>query len=305
MDENIIQEGDFVEKSRVYLVSTGDRGAGARRCLEYIGLPDYEGKSVYVKPNFNTADPAPGSTHNDVLAALLAYVRAADPKKITLGERSGPADVAQVFAQKGIGALCEKYGAEFLNLETLKGEEWVKFERPDLHWPDGFEVPRALLQADAVVGTCCLKTHGFGGIYSNSLKLAVGLVPKDFPKLHGSPDIRKMIAEINLAYTPEFVLSDAVEVFTDGGPMEGTRRRADIMFIGTDRVALDAVGVAILKSLGSNSAIMDTPIFAQEQIARAVELGLGVSSPEGIELVTDDPAGAEAAERLRGILSAG
>jgi uncharacterized protein (DUF362 family) len=292
-------------KTKVYLVSTGDRGIGARRCLRFIGAPDYAGKHVFVKPNFNSADPPPGSTHNDTLDALLEAVRAANPGQITIAERSGPAVVAEVFAQKGIGALCDKYGADFLDLETLPPEAWITVERPDLHWPGGFEIPKAVAEADAVVATCCLKTHGVGGVYSNALKLAIGLIPKDFPKLHNTPDMRKMIAEVNLAYTPEFVLSDAVEVFVDGGPMEGERRRADLMLISRDRIALDAVGLAILKSLGSNAAIMDTPIFAQEQIARAVELGLGVTSPEQIEIVTDDEASAQAASRIRDMLLKG
>jgi uncharacterized protein (DUF362 family) len=299
------REGKTMEKTKVYLVATEDRQIGARRCLEYIGLPDYSGKHVLVKPNFNTADPAPGSTHNDTLEALLAAVRARNPEKITIAERSGPAVVAEVFAQKGIQALCDRYDAAFLDLETLPPEAWTHFDRPGLHWPDGFDVPRAFAEADTVVATCCLKTHGVGGVYSNALKLAVGLVPKDFKKLHSSPDMRKMIAEINLAYTPAFVLSDAVEVMVDGGPMEGVRRRANRMLISRDRIAVDAVGLAILKSLGSNSAIMDTPIFAQEQIARAAELGLGVRSPEEIEIVTDDAASAEAAARLRDILAQG
>ena len=286
-------------KSEVFLVSSGDRTIGAKRCLDFINMPDYSGKQVYVKPNFNTADPSPGSTHNDTLDALLAAVRASNPKRIIIGERSGPAQVEEVFEKKGVAALCKKYDAEFLNLEELPPEKWVRIERDDLHWPGGFEVPRALAESDAVVCVCCLKTHGFGGVYSNALKLAVGLVPKDFQKLHSSPHMRRMIAEINLAYTPDFIISDAVEVFTDGGPMDGKRIRANITLISRDRVAIDAVGLALLKSLGSNSAIMDTPIFSQEQIARAVELGLGASSPDDIELITDDDAGKQAAERIR------
>ncbi len=53
-------------------------------------------------------------------------------------------------------------------------------------------------------------------------------------------------------------------------------------------MAIDAVGVAILKFLGSNESIMKPRIFEQEQIARAVELGLGASSPSGIDLVVAD-----------------
>ena len=74
---------------------------------------------------------------------------------------------------------------------------------------------------------------------------------------------------------------------------------------GTDRVAVDAVGLAVLKELGSNDAIMGTPIFQQEQMARAVEVGLGVSGPDQIDLVSDDEAGTAYAAKLKGILAQG
>ncbi|MCL2492766.1 MAG: DUF362 domain-containing protein [Clostridiales bacterium] len=294
-----------MKKSEVYLVAAEDRGAGARRCLKHFPLPDYTNKTVYVKPNFNTADPSPGSTHVDTLDALLEGVRAANAKKIVVGERSGPAVTAEVFEAKGLAALCGKYGAEVLNFETMPEAGWITVDRPGFHWPGGLQIPRAVLDADASVATCCLKTHGFGGVFSCSLKLAVGLTPEDFHLLHDGPDMRKMIAEINVAYTPDLVIADAVEVFTDGGPMEGKRYRANLMLAGSDRIALDAVGLAVLKSVGSNSAIMDTPIFAQEQIVRAVELGLGAAGPSEIEIVTDDEASAQIAARVGEILQKG
>jgi len=77
------------------------------------------------------------------------------------------------------------------------------------------------------------------------------------------------------------------------------------MVAGTDRIAIDAVGIAILKELGSNRAIMETKIFDQEQIARAVELGLGISKPEGIEIVTDDDKSKRYAEDIKAILLRG
>ena len=49
--------------------------------------------------------------------------------------------------------------------------------------------------------------------------------------------------------------------------------------------------LAVLKDLGSNEAIMGRKIFEQEQISRAVELGLGVSRPEEIKFVTGDDEG--------------
>ena len=297
---------DIMKKSRVYLVSTEDRSHGTQRCLKNMELPDYTGKTVFVKPNFNTADAAPGSTHNDTLEALLGAIRSKNPARIILGERSGPADTDEVFKIKGLAEMCDRYGVEFVNFEKLSPEGWAVVDKPGLHWPAGtLKVPCVLLEADAIVATCCLKTHGFGGVFSNSLKLAVGITPKDFATLHNTPDMRRMIAEINLAYTPALVIVDAVEVFTDRGPMEGERKRANIMLAGSDRVALDAVGLAILKSLGSNRAIMDTPIFEQEQIARAVELELGVSSAVEIEIITDDDVSAATAVRIKEILQDG
>jgi uncharacterized protein (DUF362 family) len=77
------------------------------------------------------------------------------------------------------------------------------------------------------------------------------------------------------------------------------------MIAGDDRVAVDAVGLAMLKLLGANRAIMDRKIFEQEQIARAVELGLGAPGPEAIEIVTADADSRTCADALRRILDQG
>ena len=73
----------------------------------------------------------------------------------------------------------------------------------------------------------------------------------------------------------------------------------------TDRVAIDAGGLAILKHHGSNDAIMSKKIFDQGQIARAVELKIGGSSPDKIELVTGDAESADYAGMVKEILMQG
>jgi len=96
-----------------------------------------------------------------------------------------------------------------------------------------------------------------------------------------------------------------MEPGSGSGPMEGTRKNGDIFLAGDDRVAMDAVGVAVLKELGSNESIMGRKIFAQEQIQRAAELGIGIQSPEQIEFVTSDRASLNYAEKLKTILAKG
>ena len=54
----------------VALVATSDRAAGVRRAIELLGINPVRGYNVLLKPNFNSADAAPGSTHPDVLKAL-------------------------------------------------------------------------------------------------------------------------------------------------------------------------------------------------------------------------------------------
>jgi len=296
-------------KSRVALVMTGSRAEGVKKCLDLLKFNPFKGKNVLIKPNFNTSDEAPGSTHNETLKALLERAREMGAKSLTIGDRSGPEPTQQVFDKKGIPALAGSFDAALLNFDELGAEGYVKFTPPGSHWKDGFLIAKPVVGAECLVSTCCLKTHQYGGVFTMSLKNSVGTVPRKgttlMRELHSSPDQRRMIAEINAAYKPALIVLDGLVAFVDRGPMEGPRKDAGVFLAGTDRIAVDAVGVAVLKQLGSNDAIMKPAVFAQEQIARAVELGLGVSSAADIVIATPDAASEAYAEKIRAILAAG
>ena len=85
--------------SAVALVATMDRAAGVRRAIELLGINPIRGYNVLLKPNFNSADEAPGSTHPDVLKALLASLGDLGARSITLADRSGMGDTA-TYASK-------------------------------------------------------------------------------------------------------------------------------------------------------------------------------------------------------------
>ncbi|RKX73402.1 MAG: hypothetical protein DRP87_18975 [Spirochaetes bacterium] len=291
----------------VSLVKTDDRKFGVRRAIELLPEPDLSGKGVLLKPNFNTADPTPGSTHNDTLEQLIIELKNMGTSTITIGERSGPPDTKRVMEEKGIFELARRLGVSVINFEELPEKDWVLVDSPDFHWRKGFKVARPVVDAERIVSTCCLKTHGYGGVFTMSLKLSVGITHKSYMReLHGSVlSMRKMIAEINTCYSPSLIVLDGIETFVDGGPSSGERKRGNVFLAGTDRIAIDAVGLAILKELGSNRKIMNTPIFEQDQIKRSAELGLGVGSPEGIEIITGDRDSETYARKLRKILSNG
>ena len=297
--------------TRVAFVKTQDRVAGVNKALDLLEINRMKGKDLFLKPNYNSADATPGSTHNDVLSALVRRLQAMGAGRITVGDRSGMGDTRTVMKQKDVFRMADELGFETVVFDELDASGWEMMQVPGSHWQKGFAVARPVLEADGVVQTCCLKTHRYGGHFTMSLKNSVGLVAKWMPgdshnymgELHGSPHQRRMIAEVNAAYQPDLIVLDGIEAFVDGGPAQGKQVDAQVILAGTDRVAIDAIGVAILRYFGTTPAVSRGAIFQQEQIARAVELGLGVDSPEKIQLITDDPDSAAYAAQIQEILT--
>jgi len=301
---------------RVALVRTRDRVAGMRRAVELLGIRPAAGKHVLLKPNLNSADPPPGSTDTAMLRELLVLLNDMGASAITLADRSGMGNTTAVMQAKGLPDLAEELGLDLIALDTLPESDFTLITDADFHWPQGFAVPRLLLEAECVIQTCCLKTHRYGGHFTMSLKNSVGLVPGTpsgtafvgshnyMRDLHDSPHQRLMIAEINAAYRPDLIVMDGVEAFVQGGPATGTRAPTEVMLASTDRIAIDAVGVALLRMHGTTPEVSRGRIFEQEQIARAVELGLGIDAPDKIELITADPQSAAYADDIRRTLTA-
>lgn len=299
--------------SPVYLVRTRDRAAGIRRGLAALGAPAVRGKRVAIKANFNSADPYPASTHADTLRSLIVSLQAAGAGPVIIAERSGMGDTHRVLERLGVPAMGKELGFETVVLDDTPLEGWIEERLPGSHWSRGVLFPRIFRDADAIVQTCCLKTHRYGGHFTLSLKNSVGMVAKHSPRdgynymeeLHGSRNQRLMIAEINQLYRPALVVLDGIEGYSDGGPDHGTLVKPGVMLLGSDRVAIDAVGVALLRLHGGNRTISAGRVFDQEQIARAAELGLGAKGPDQIELLTDDPQSRALADEVRKALAAG
>jgi uncharacterized protein (DUF362 family) len=298
------------DTARVAFVMTSDRSHGVQKAIELLGINPVAGKSVFLKPNFNSSDPAPGSTHPDVLRTTIGKLREMGANEIFLGDRSGMGKTRSVMEAIGVYDMGSELGFEVIDFTALGSNEWELINPPHSHWNVGFPFARPCLRTDTLVQTCCLKTHAFGGHFTMSLKNSVGMVATELAgygnrfmdELHSSSHQRKMIAEINTVYTPGLIILDGVEAFTSGGPAQGRRVAPEVVLAGTDRIAIDAVGVALLRYFKTTSVVTSGSIFQQEQIARAVELGLGVNGPHKIKLVTGDSRSAAFAEKIQNIL---
>lgn len=293
----------------VFLIRTDDRVRALQGIFSHF-KPFFESlsdKHVVIKPNFNTADPPPASTDIQVLQEVINHLKSCEAVKITVAERAGPADTHETMKEKGLFALQEEIGGfDIIDLSSLPESEWVHVQPESSHWKNGFLVPKIYTEADAIIALPCLKTHRFGGHFTLSLKLAVGIVPRvgfDYmQELHSSPYQRAMIAEINAGYNPDLVILDAVDAFLTGGPDKGKLAHPNVMLASTDRIAIDAVGVAILRDHGTTPEVEEGTIFEQEQIARAVELKLGVEKASEIAIKGVDEKSVQYAEQLQKIL---
>jgi len=296
---------------RVVLVNTADRAEGVRRAIALLNPPSFSGKKVFIKPNYNTGDLAPASTDPVVLETLVQAVQADGASQISVGDRSGMATTRTAMEQQKVFSLADQYGFTPIVFDELGRDDWQYFPSEGTNWSRGFAIARPVLNADAIINACCLKTHRFGGHFTLSLKNAVGMVARKVPgdshdymrELHSSASQRLMIAEVNQAYRPALIVIDGVEAFVNGGPEQGDRVNANVMLASTDRIAIDAVGIAILRMLGTTPEVSAGSIWSQAQIRRAADLGLGAASADQVELVTDDEASAEMAQKLKPFLT--
>ncbi len=299
--------------TEVFMIKTQDREKGTAELLKHFDLSSFAGKSVALKPNYNSADDFPASTHIDSLRAFIRGLKGAGVDKITLPERSGMGVTRSVLENRGVMALSKELGFEVIVLDELGEERWIKFTPEGSHWRRGFLLAKPFQEADKVVQLCCLKTHRYGGHFTMSLKNSVGAVAKYDPtdsynymnELHSSRYQRYMIAEINQAYNPEIIVMDGIKAFVTGGPASGREVEPGVIIAGNDRVAVDAVGVAILRHFGTTPEVSRGKIFEQEQIARAVELGIGVKSAKNIKLVTIGEETQDFAKRIEDVLKQG
>jgi uncharacterized protein (DUF362 family) len=290
--------GPYIEdgQSVVALVRTNNRAKGIEEVLNLIGGLDsaLAGRDGYVlvKPNLNSDDAFPGSVHPVTLQTVLRLLldKGVPKDEIVVGDMSGPRWLPTRRTMKLNGTLnvVKEFG---VRASFFEEEEWVNV-KPDkaTTWPDGFRLARTVYDASRIVSLPCLKTHQYGGVFTLSLKNAVGVInPADRSYLHNSERMRSLIAEINLGFSVDLVVLDGMKCFVSGGPDKGNVASPGVIIAGNDRVALDAVGVSILKSLNATGTA-NVPIKEQEQLKRAAEVGLGQLSIENIKLKTSNLA---------------
>ncbi len=279
-------------KAVVAIVHGRDVPAMLQEGLRLLGGLDrlpLAGTRVLLKPNVVNDRPPPATTSPALVAAAVAMVRSAGAAQVTVGDSSGIIrfPTSGNLKATGIQAAAENAGAQVVALDEVTPQPWVRVEPPGAKALPAFYVSRLAYEADVVINLPVIKTHRFAH-YSCCLKNLVGLAhPRNRPSvtfLMG--DWHERIAELNLAVHPRLHIADGTTVMIAGGPTSGTAAQANVLLLSGDPIALDAVALALVRTYGAWDKIKGRSVWQERQIVRAIELGLGIGSPDRLELVT-------------------
>ena len=293
-----------IPQGQVVLVRAGTPEEALARGVALMGRFSFiqPGETVLLKPNMTGPLIPPDVTSPAVLKELVRQCYAAGAGEVQVGERTfvgmSTQDAFGIQLYEGGGSsmldVVESVGAVF---RPFDDEEWVEvhpagatdFDAPLL-------IPSALADVDHYINVPALKTHYIAG-FTMTMKNFFGCVHPDTrlgqvhddPRNDTDPDREKrMFAQMNLAFDPVVNVMDAIISRTTGGPTPpGDTVETNLILLGKDRVAMDAVGLAILRYVGTEPAIEGHPVWNQPQLAEAVRVGVGVSGPDEITLLGD------------------
>jgi uncharacterized protein (DUF362 family) len=244
------------------------------RCLELLGGLDKAvaaGDRVFVKPNFNSPDPFPGSTDLGFLRAVLDLLKDAGAT-IVVGESSGGRwrPTANTVAKLGVPELLREMDIEFVCFDVGEAEYVeIPIEGDFLQ---SATVPRVMYEADRLLYLPCIKTHKYAR-FTMSLKLGVGFLhPGERRGLHFS-HLEEKAAEINLVWQPDLIVMDGRKAFVAGGPDKGELVEPGIFMASGDMVAIDVEALKVLQSYPANNRLDGDP-YRLPQIATALKHGL-------------------------------
>lgn len=296
---NIAESGDFVQDNKEVWPSAQYRntvcvnGAGEysyellreilREQLRLLGAGEFirPGMRVVIKPNLVVrAEPDSAAvTHPLVTAAAAACLKELGAS-VVVAESSGgvytPAALKSIYNGTGYTEMAQTYGIE-LNYDCSSGE----LKAPEGLRCKGFTVITPILEADAVVDICKLKSHCMTGL-SAAVKNLFGCVPGLMkPELHcrfpEKPHFGEMLADLCCAVKPEFCIVDGVTAMEGNGPTGGRPRHMGAILSGRNPFAVD-IACSALVSMKPEEIHM---------LRSGMERGLSPRSAEELEVLGD------------------
>jgi uncharacterized protein (DUF362 family) len=215
-----------------------------------VGRPQIAGKVVLLKPNLvePRSDAPQINTHPAVVRAAAEVLRRLDAREVLVGEAPGHhRDTRLVLEAAELGPVLREDRIPFVDLnhdDVYRVHNLLGFTGLDqLH------LPKTLRRCDLVLSLAKMKTHHWAGV-TLSMKNLFGVMPGlvyGWPKnvLH-AVGISQSILDITAAVRPYLALVDGIVGMEGDGPIMGRPKRAGLLVLGRNPVAVDATAARLM-----------------------------------------------------------
>ena len=256
--------------SKVAIIRGTDPPDMVVRALEMVSASEAVPveKPVLIKPNYvNTQHPSTGiTTDSRVIEGVVAFLRKHDVNEILIGEGTGFGDTIEAFKVAGVDSVAKRWEVKIMDLNS---DELIEVSPPNARTLKRVKIARTALES-TIVSVPKLKVHGQATV-TLSLKNMMGAMT---PKGHMHGHLSENIVDLASVIKPSISVIDGIiaaeEHETSGSPVE-----MNLVIAGTDPVAVDAVG----------AAVMMIPPESVKHLRLAEESGLGTYHLERILIV--------------------
>lgn len=231
-------------------------------------------QKILVKPNFLFAEPPEKAvvTHPSVIRGMLRILQEEGYTKVTYGDSPGHASNESV-ARK-IGLPGELYGAVQANMD-----EEVLTEYPDGIACKEFHFCKGVLEADAIINLCKMKTHVLERV-TGAVKNVYGYVcghqkAIGHTRFPNASVFARMLADIHRYTNTRLHIMDGIIAMEGNGPHNGNPVHMNVLLFSEDPVALDTVFCSLI--------YLDPAAVPTN--AQGHAMGIGTMNTEEIELV--------------------
>ena len=221
-------------------------------------------------------------TSPSVLDGTLAFLHDHGIRDVVVAEGGGD-DVTAAFHQFGYRQVAQRHGVPLIDLNHDEAQ-WVPV--PDPLAVERFSIVRTVLECDAIVNLPCLKVHNGEAVVTLCMKNMMGFIQRD-RRVEMHQHFADKIVDLLKIVRPDVSLVDGL-VGRTWGEIHGEPVGMELMLAGTDCVATDAVGAAVMGMDGV------------PHILNAARHGLGVADLGRIEVRGEPVAAVRRPFRRRG-----
>ena len=199
-------------------------------------------KQILIKPNYiNSKHPSTGiTTDSRVIEGIVKFLKTGNiTSDVVIGEGSGFADTFQAFKIAGVDAVADRWGVKLVDLNK---DEFVEAQVPNPLSLKKIRVAKTALES-TIISVPKLKPHRIATV-TLSLKNMMGALASK-GSMHRGTSLSENIIDLASVLTPSLAVIDGI-IAGEGHETSGDPVPMNLVIVGTDPVAVDAVGAAVM-----------------------------------------------------------